>query len=314
MITRQLNQLHRLNEAGERGYVVVAENVRNRGLKIILKSFAQQRAEFAQALEDEIRRLGGGVSQRESIRGVIHRGRINIQATMTINAHSVEEMVLKEAIRGENVIVKTYERCLKQELPAETKTLLETQYQAVKSAREQIELLCGRDGKQLVVRLFDSAHDAETAVQALVKAGYDRSQMEIDDVEQETKIYQGEGTNTTETVISGAFGGLLWGSLIGLISGIGLAFIPEMMSMSIMEADPMTIWIGMVLAGAIFGALFGAIFGLLISRGTAEDDAYLYDDSVKFGTHIIQLVTNEDRSKEAAQILHQVNAAARANR
>ena len=88
-VASQLNGLRRLCVAGEKGFEVVAANVSNRGLKVLLKSYAQQRASFVVALQDEIESLGGSWSERRSARGVIHRGRINIFAALTIGTQSM---------------------------------------------------------------------------------------------------------------------------------------------------------------------------------------------------------------------------------
>ncbi|MCI0398773.1 MAG: PA2169 family four-helix-bundle protein [Chloroflexi bacterium] len=305
-----LNSLYRLCRAGEWGYEVVAENVSNRGLKVVLKSYAQRRNKFANELKEEIQRLGGEASERKSIRGVIHRGRINIRAALTIGAQSVENVVLTEALHGENAAVKAYKNALSKGLPAETQAIVQRQYEAIEAAREQVELLRGRAGERLVVRLFDSDRDADTAVQALTNAGFDPSHIEVVDVKQVTDVYYGKGSAVSEAVISGAFGGSIWGSIIAAAAGLGAALIPGIGVASGSEAQT---WAVVTLTGTIIGALFGMILGFLIGQGITEEDTYLYDDSVKHGTKLSRLHTTDARASEAAQIMHQVNASARAH-
>ncbi len=43
--SKALDYLYRIVEAGEKGYAVAAANVDNRGLKLLFKSYAQQRAD-----------------------------------------------------------------------------------------------------------------------------------------------------------------------------------------------------------------------------------------------------------------------------
>lgn len=304
-VANQLNGLRRLCVAGEKGFEVVAANVSNRGLKVLLKSYAQQRASFVIALQDEIKALGGSWSERRSVRGVIHRGRINIFAALTIGPLNVEKVVLKEARRGENAVVKAYENVLDKELPASTRELLSRQLEAIRATREEVELLIGNAEKQLVVRLFDTVADAELAGERLEAAGFQRgdiSAVSMNDLE----FYEGEGSKVDETVISGAFGGALWGTLIGVIAGVTATFVPQM------TGDPMVIWGGTTLAGLVFGALFGAILGLWIGLGISEADVYVYDNCVRFGAILLRLLTSSARSVEATHILYEVNAAARA--
>lgn len=308
-IVRKLNRLYRFCKAGERGFLVVSENASNRGLKVVLKSFAQQRATFASELREEIQRLGGQISERRSIRGIIHRGRINIRAALTIGPHNVEKVILGEALKGEKVLLNAYGKTLGEELPAETQAIVKRQSDELQQVRDQINLLRGHEGRRMVVRLFDTEQDAQLAVQALEQAGFDRSATEIVDVRQVTSIYEGRGSTVSDTLLSGAFGGALWGTIIGAFAGAGLLLFPEMATMM---GGFMITWTAVTLAGTFFGALFGAILGFLIGHGTAEEDAYLYDDSVEFGSQLVRLLTSEDRAIEASRILHQVNAAARA--
>ena len=305
-----LNNLHKLCKAGEKGFEVVAENARNRGLKMLLKTYAHQRAEFADELETEIQRLGGEVSKRESIRGLIHRGRIDIVATLTIGEHNVENSILSEALLGEGAAVKAYKRALLMELPAETGTIVQRQADQVQLAHDHVELLRGRSGERLVVRLFDSHEDTKVARAALVKAGFSEEDMETVPVGEFSRSYSGKGTTLKETIISGALGGAIWGSLIGAITGASVWIVPGF--------DPLigstlqTTWAAIALGGTIVGAVFAVLLSFLIGLGISEEDVYLYDDSLRHGVELLKLRTGSERWLEATQIMHQINAAARA--
>lgn len=306
---RRLNRLYRLCRAGEKGFEVVARNASNRGLKVVLKSYAQQRAQFANELGEEILRLGGEVSERRSFRGVVHRGRIEIRAALTIGAHNEENVCLGEAMHGENAVVKAYKECLDHDMPAETRKLIELQFEKVQKARDQVDLLRGHSGDRLVVRLFDSGTDADAAIEALKQADFDPSAIDVVDVKEVTSVYEGEGISANDALVSGAIGGGLWGIIIGAAAGVGALFIP---GMGTMVADSrFGTWLAITLAGLIVGAFFGLILGFLIGHGVSEADSYLYDESVRYGTKLLQLLTNNDRAPEAARILHQVNAASR---
>ena len=308
-VVRLSNSLHRFCKAGEKGFEVVAENARNRGLKMVLKTYAQQRAEFADELEGEIKRFGGEVSKRESIRGLIHRGRIDIVATLTIGDHNVENSILGEALLGEAAVVKAYQRALQQELPEETKAIVQRQSEALQKAHDHVELLRGRSGQRLIVRLFDSREHTQAAIDALVEAGFSRDDMETIPVREFSNTYTGQGTTMKETVISGALGGAIWGSLIGAIAGITIPVIPGMEPF--IGSSFQATWAAIALSGTVVGAFFAALLGFLIGLGISEEDVYLYDDSLKHGVELLELRTNSDRSLEATQIMHQVNAAAR---
>jgi uncharacterized protein (TIGR02284 family) len=309
-VIRELNALHRYCIAGEKGFEVVAENARNRGLKMVLKTYAQQRAEFAEELEKEIQRYGGEISKRDSIRGLIHRGRIDIVATMTIGDHNVENSILGETLLGEAAAVKFFGRALRRDLPSETQTIVKRQHDEIQKAHDHIELLRGRSGERLVVRLFDSQQDSQTAIEALMNAGFSRENIKIVPVGEFSNIYSGQGTTMKETVISGALGGAIWGSVFGAAVGLTIPVIPGMEPF--IGSSFQTTWAAFALGGTVVGALFAALLGFLIGLGISEEDAYLYDDSLRHGVELLELKTDSTRWLEATQIMHQINAAARA--
>jgi len=305
---RQLSRLYRICKAGEWGFEVSAENVSNRGLKVILKSFSQQRAAFAREIKEMVEKEEGSITTRRSIRGIIHRGRIAIRGAMTIGAQNVENGVLNEILLGEEAATKTYKSVLGKTLPADAQTLIERQFEEMQATFEELRLLRGRSGQRLVVRLFDSEHDTDTALQALTKAGFERRNIDVAEVQAVTKVYEGQSHKLDETIISGAVGGAIWGGILGAIIGLNFLLFPNI---GAMMGNPAESWAFSALGGTLIGALFGAILGLLIGRGISEEDAYLYDDSVRHGVNLIQLTTNNERSAEAAHIMHDVNAAAR---
>ncbi len=307
---RKLNYLYQICKAGERGFGVVAANVTNRGLKLILKTCAQQRARFADELKGEIQRLGGAVSEQGILLllGVIHRGRIDIFATLTIGAQNVENVVLSEALLGEKAAVNAYQGAMATILPAETRALLERQYQQVKETHEQVALLRGRSGKRLVVRLFDSEQDVEAALRALEQAGFLRDSLETVDVKEVTSVYTGKGSRVSEAIVSGAVGGALWGSLVGAVAGLSVAVTP---GMPVVGDSPSRTWAVVALGGTVLGAVLASFLGLIVGTGVSEEDTYLYDESLKHGLKLVRLHADTERAGEAAQIMYQINAAAR---
>lgn len=305
-----LGRLLRIVEAGEKGFAVAAANVSNRGLKVVFKTCAQERAEFKSEILGEIRRLGDGFKPRTSIRGLIHRGRISIVAALNIGAENRENGVLKEVVLGERAAVRTYEKTLEKELPPETREIVERQFERVRQVNEQVNLLRGKDGMRLVVRLLDTEKDADTAIQALSEAGFPQERIERTTLSEATELYQGQGTTVLETVVSGAFGGALWGSLFGAVAGIGVAQTPGI------DPIPATsipgTWALIALSGLLIGAFIGAALGLFIGVGVSEEDTLLYDQSLEHGQIILKILVNEARASEARQIMSRVNLEAKA--
>ena len=108
-----LNDLSRLCKDSEKGFKVAAESVDNRGLKMLFKTYAQQRAQFAAELAQEVERLGSKVTAGSSFLAVLHRGWIDIRAAMTIGPQNMENFVLSEALRGDGAALQRYDPALK---------------------------------------------------------------------------------------------------------------------------------------------------------------------------------------------------------
>ncbi len=199
---RALGSLYRIVEAGERGYAVAAANVNNRGLKLLFKSFAQQRANFKTEIFTEMEHLDGPVQPpRSSILATIHRGRIDIFEALTIGDENVEQVVLKEVALGESVALRAYENTLKKDLPPMTREMVTRQFEEVRGVVEQVKLMRGRDGKRLLIRLYDTEMDTSHAIQLLKEAGFAQKSIEKIPVDKALAFYKGRGTTIVETIL-----------------------------------------------------------------------------------------------------------------
>lgn len=302
-----LNRLIRLCIASEKGFNVSAENVKNRGLQVLFKTYAQERAHFAKTLRQMVVERGGEAAEGGGLLAAAHRGWINIKAAMTIGQPATENVVLGEAVRGERVAVRRYEETLQQSLPAELKSVLEEQYRRVVEVSERVQDLQGREGRRLVVRLFDSESDADLAEEQLEAAAFEMAQIERVPLDQVLSLYEGEhvADTTLETSLAGALVGAGVGILLGLVAGISAMVVPggSLFALTVAETFLWTILLGAV-AGLFFGALIGAIIGL----GVSQEDKYRYADSVRHGSLLLLLRVDQARANEAAEIMKRVNA------
>jgi uncharacterized protein (TIGR02284 family) len=303
-----LINLYKIVEAGEKGYAVVASNVKNRALKILFQSYSQQRRQFKDEIFEEIQRLGGEARPKDSILGMIHRGRIDIFATLTIGDESVEKVLLKEVRLGERVALNTYEKTLKDDLSPETRALVERQFQEVRKVGDQIRLLRGQDGKRLVLRLYDSRKDAEQALQSLKKAGISEQIIKIEDYNPPAlEPPKGRGTTILETVLSGGVGGGIWGIVAGILAVISIFQIA-----ALNQRDTSPIVVVLTLLGLIAAGVFiGSMIGLFIGWGVTSQDSYV-SETVKDGEVLIQTLIDESLASKAWRIMNQVAIAARA--
>lgn len=313
-----LNDLARLCKDSEKGFKVAAESVDNRGLKMLFKTYAQQRAQFAAELGQEIKRLGGNSPEEQgsSFLAVVHRGWIDIRAAMTIGPQNTENFVLAEALRGEGAALKRYENNLNKGLPAAIQTVVQRQNERIKEVRDQLQRMCARSSIRMVIRLFDRPEDVDRAMAALQTAGFREDMIKTVALDQMVSLYESdsESSTTLESGVTGSFLGLAGGGVIGMIAGISMLLTPGSQFMTLPDSAPLAILDslgvlgGAAIVGALAGALFGALIGALIGRGMQEGDAFLYADSVRHGRTLIMVQSENKRAAEAAHIMHQVNA------
>lgn len=307
-IRKDLKHLYRILEAGEKGYAVSAINTNNRGLKIFFKSFAQQRAKFKEEILTEIRRIGGETKPGRSLLGAIHRGRINIFAALMIGKEEREKMVLKEILVGERFAMHAYVRALKQELPAEIIELITRQQAEVEKVFRQVALMRGKEGRRMVVRLFETEIDADAAELEMKNAGlYPEAVLRVN-IRNAVDVYEDHNPTVTETIISGAVGGALWGCFIGALAGLGMraaGLVP------IETASGQGIWVFLALAGIFVGEFVGSLLGFAIGVGVSGEDSYQYEMSLKHGKLLLLAQVDALRALEAGQIMAQINLNAR---
>jgi uncharacterized protein (TIGR02284 family) len=303
-----LTSLYKIVEAGEKGYAVVAANARNRALKILFQSCSQQRLQFKEEIFEAIQQLGGQTRPKDSVLGMIHRGRIDIFAHFTIGDENVEKVLLKEVLLGERIALRAYARTLKEDLPPEAHALVDRQFREVRKTVDQMRNLRGQNGKRLMLRLYDTRKDAEQAFQSLKDAGIPQGDMKIEDYNPPAlEPSKSPPTTLLETVLSGAVGGEIWGVITGVLAAVTIVVIA---ALNQEPAPPLVILLA-VLALMAQGALVGGVIGLFIGWGVTSQDRYVVE-TVKQGAALMQTWIDESLASKAWQIMNQVAVAARA--
>jgi uncharacterized protein (TIGR02284 family) len=136
-----LEDLIQTLEDGHQGFDKVAEHLEgqaNGSVAERMRSFAEQRADFA----DELRSLAAmhGIELNDSgtIAGAVHRGWIGLKDAVTGDDASA---VLGAAETGEDHAVSEYEEALEMDLPAEVRTVIQRQAAGVKQAHDEVRNL-----------------------------------------------------------------------------------------------------------------------------------------------------------------------------
>lgn len=154
--------------------------------------------------------------------------------------------------------------------------------------------------EKTVSAVFESQQKVNTVIQRLLDRGVSNEHISAlgRNFETETKI---TGFISKKDVIlgglrTGAVFGSLFGSLLSLLTGVGVLFIPFVGP--IVAAGP----IGAVLLGAASGALAGSagagIASALATLGMPEDKAAIYETRLKSGEYVVMVEVPADRSGE----------------
>ncbi|WP_448565070.1 ChaB family protein [Trichothermofontia sp.] len=152
---------------------------------------------------------------------------------------------------------------------------------------------------------FKDEKKLQDAVQRLLDRGVPKERVSIigRNFQSEARI---TGFLTKKDVIldglaSGAFYGSLFGSVLSLLTGVGVLFIPFLGA--VVAAGPL----GAALLGATSGALYGALgAGLgsaLISLGMPQDKAAIYQTRVQAGEFLLVVEVPEEKSGEIFLLL-----------
>src|SRR5919199_932775 len=138
-----LNNLIETCKDGQDGFRTAAEGVARPDLKTLFNTYSQQRAQFAAELQNEVRRLGGDPEKTGSVAASLHRGWIDIKSAVT---GEDEGAIISECERGEDSAVRNYEDALKEDLPANIRSIIEQQFTQIKEAHDRIRALERADG------------------------------------------------------------------------------------------------------------------------------------------------------------------------
>ncbi|GIV97801.1 MAG: hypothetical protein KatS3mg057_2458 [Herpetosiphonaceae bacterium] len=150
-----------------------------------------------------------------------------------------------------------------------------------------------------VVGLFDSAENAQNAVQDLINMGVSRDDISLvaRDVHGEYATYSGEMAErgAVEGATAGAIGGGVLGGLLGLLIGVGVLAIPGIGP--VVLGGPLAAAIGSAAAstvmGAGVGAISGGLLGALVGAGVPEEQAGYYVEGVRRGGILVSATVDE---------------------
>ena len=136
-----LNGLIEICRDGQKGFAEAAQNIENPNWKAYCLEQSRTRAQFVGELQQEVQRLGGQPESTGSAAAALHRAWIDLKSAL--GGSDVSIMAACET--GEDSAVQGYQKALEEDLPENVRALVMRQFQAVKSAHDQVKAL--RDSK-----------------------------------------------------------------------------------------------------------------------------------------------------------------------
>ncbi len=154
--------------------------------------------------------------------------------------------------------------------------------------------------QKTITGIFQTEKEVDTVINRLLERDVPRDHLSVmgKDFESQTRI---SGFITKKDVIigglrNGAIFGSLFGSLLSLLTGVGVLFIPFVGS--VVAAGPLSSLLLGAATGAIAGSAGGGLASVLSTWGMPEDKAAIYETRLKAGEFIVMAEVPEDRSGE----------------
>lgn len=121
------------------GYEDAAKNIDNTRFQQIFRERASERQQVVDNLRSEIRRLGGEPPNDGSLMGKTHQTWLDLKAAITGRD---DKRIVNSVEAGEDYLKEKFETALNEgELTSETRQVVESAYQSVRSGHDQMSQL-----------------------------------------------------------------------------------------------------------------------------------------------------------------------------
>ncbi len=137
-----LNNLIETSKDGEQGFRTSADNAKDPELKELFRKRAEDCARGAAELQALVAGMGDEPEQGGSVAGAVHRGWVNIKASLSIDD---DLAILEEVERGEDVAKASYRKALASgDLSPDARAIVQKQYDGVLRNHDQMRALRDR--------------------------------------------------------------------------------------------------------------------------------------------------------------------------
>jgi len=282
-----------------------AESVENRGLKLLLKVMAQERANMYNTLRQAMGRNTADPLDpaHKPLSRSLQQGLEEIQTSMTVQRQGRENVTLSHLLEEEDALVAAYSSFAVGNSGSPLGALLEAQ-------RTQIAKFDGRlksvseGAEPIVARVFDSRNEGDIAIQRLREGGLSSSQIDsatISQVERPVLKSTVVPVGPKSTMAAGAFAGGMVGALVGAALAVFVWLAPGLVGW--VTVGPWALWIGAI----IIGAVFGIVFGFFIGQNQVEDDLMVTADGLEHGELLVVAYPHPEQvalAEDALQVYH----------
>ncbi|HJQ71677.1 MAG TPA: PA2169 family four-helix-bundle protein [Blastocatellia bacterium] len=131
-----LNGLIETCRDGQNGFQEAAENAKSPELKEFFSKVSLERSQCVGELQQQVHALGGDPENTGSTAGALHRAWIDIKGTLTGRD---DQSILNEAERGEDSAVEAFRDALDEDLPANIRSVIETQFREVQLVHDRVK-------------------------------------------------------------------------------------------------------------------------------------------------------------------------------
>lgn len=157
------------------------------------------------------------------------------------------------------------------------------------------------DSPDIAVALYDEHTQAESAVKALQRAGFDMRKISIIGKDYESEEHVIGFLNAGDRAkIFGKYGAF-WGGLMGILFGSALMFIPILGHVVILGPLAATLFSG--LQGAVVVGGVSALAGALMSIGIPKDSVLRYETALRANKYMLMLHGDSQEISRAQEVL-----------
>jgi uncharacterized membrane protein len=158
-----------------------------------------------------------------------------------------------------------------------------------------------------VVGIFNSHTEAETSIKELQKAGFDMKKLSIVGKDYHTEEHVIGYYNAGDRMKVWGKLGAFWGGFWGLLFGSALFIIPGIGPLIVF--GPLVGWIVGALEGAVVVGGLSALAAALFSIGIPKDSSILYETALKSDKFLVIAHGTADEAAKAKSILETAGAA-----